>query len=132
VGEERLNTALIDVALVGAGGFFGAVLRFGLGGLVHRRLPLGTFPYGTMVVNLVGCFLIGLAAGFAEVGRSLGPEFGTFALIGLLGGFTTFSTFGYETMALLRDGEIRRAALNVAANVVLGLGLVWVGYALAS
>jgi CrcB protein len=125
-----LKTALINAAVVGAGGFLGALARYGLSGLVHRQLPASTFPYGTLAVNLVGCLLIGIVVGLTEARQLFGPESRTFILIGVLGAFTTFSTFGYETFAMLRDGETLRAASNVAVHVVLGLALVWLGYAL--
>jgi CrcB protein len=116
--------------LVGMGGFIGAVLRHGLSGLVHRGISLSAFPYGTLVVNLLGCFAIGAFAGLVESRQLFGPDFRKFALIGLLGGFTTYSTFGYETFAMLRDTEYLRAAANVGVHVVLGLTLVWAGYGL--
>jgi CrcB protein len=127
-----LKTALIHAAAVGSGGFLGALARYGLSGLVHRQAPLATFPYGTLAVNLLGCLLIGGLAGLAESRQLFGPEFRTFALIGVLGGFTTFSTFGYETFAMLRDDEHLRAAANVGTHVILGLALVWLGYALTT
>ena len=125
-----MKEALISAALVGSGGFVGSMFRYGLSGLVHRKVSLSTFPYGTLTVNLLGCFLIGVFAGFAESRQLFGPEFRRFALIGLLGGFTTYSTFGYETFAMIRDAEYLRAAGNVAIHVVLGLALVWAGYGL--
>ena len=125
-----MRAALINAVLVGTGGFAGALFRYALGGIVHRRFPLTTFPYGTLTVNLLGCLLIGLLAGLAESRQLFSPEFRRFALIGLLGGFTTFSTFGYETFAMLRDAEYLRAASNIGMHVFLGLALVWVGYAL--
>ena len=128
----NLKTALIGAALVGSGGFLGALCRYGLSGLVHRQAPLTTFPYGTLTVNLLGCLLIGLLAGLVESRQLFAPEFRTFALIGLLGGFTTFSTFGFETFAMLRDAEHVRALANIGLHVVLGLALVWVGYGLAT
>jgi CrcB protein len=118
--------------MVGSGGFVGALARYGVSGLVHRQASLTTFPFGTLVVNLLGCFAIGILAGLAEVRQLFGPEFRTFALIGVLGGFTTFSTFGYETVALVRDTEYLRAAANVGGNVVLGIVLVWLGRALVT
>ena len=127
-----MKAALLTTLLVGAGGFLGAVARYGLSGLVHRQLPLTTFPYGTLAVNLVGCLVIGLLLGLVESRQLFGPEFRTFALIGILGAFTTFSTFGYETFAMLRDGEHLRALLNVGAQVIFGLALVWLGYSTAS
>jgi CrcB protein len=127
-----VKTVLINSALVGSGGFIGALLRYGLSGLVHRQVPFATFPYGTMAVNLLGCLLIGVFAGLAESRQLFGPELRTFALIGLLGGFTTFSTLGYETFAMIRDDEYLLAVANVGAQVVLGLALVWAGYVLTA
>ena len=123
-----MKTALINAAVVGLGGFLGALARYGLSGLVHRLVPLTTFPYGTLVVNLLGCLLIGLVAGLAESRQLFGPEFRTFILIGILGAFTTFSTFAFETFALIRDDEYVWATANVAMHVIPGLALVWLGY----
>lgn len=130
--ETSLRVALINSAVVGSGGFIGALARYGLSGLVHRQVPLAVFPYGTLVVNLLGCLMIGVLAGLAESRQLFGPEFRTFALIGVLGGFTTFSTFGYETVAMMRDAEFLRASTNVGVHIVLGLALVWLGYALTT
>ena len=127
-----MKAALVNAALVGSGGFIGAVFRYGLSGLVQRIAALSAFPYGTLAVNLVGCLLIGIAVGLVDSRQLFGPEFRLFALIGVLGGFTTYSTFGYETFALLRDADYVRAVGNVAIHVVLGLALVWIGYSLAS
>jgi CrcB protein len=130
--ERSLKSALIHALAVGSGGFLGALARYGLSGLVHRQVPLAMFPYGTLVVNLLGCLVIGVVAGLVESRQLFGPEFRAFALIGILGGFTTFSTFGYETFAMIRDSEYLRAATNVGLHVVLGLTLVWLGYALTT
>ena len=127
-----MKSALIHSLLVGAGGFLGALLRYALSGLVHRQLPLTSFPYGTLAVNLVGCLLIGALAGLADFRQLFSPEARIFALIGVLGGFTTFSTFGYETFVMLRDAEYLRAAVNVGLHVVLGVALVWIGYSLTA
>lgn len=125
-----MKAALINAALVGSGGFVGALFRYGLSGAVHRKVPLATFPYGTLAVNLLGCFLIGAFVGLVETRQLFSPELRRFALIGFLGGFTTYSTFGYETFAMLRDTEYLRAVSNVGIHVVLGLALVWAGYGL--
>ncbi len=127
-----MKATLINAAMVGSGGFIGALARYGLSGLFHRQVPFATFPYGTMAVNLIGCCAIGVITGLAESRQLFGPEFRTFALIGVLGGFTTFSTFGYETFAMLRDAEYLRVAANVGVHVVLGLAFVWLGYALTT
>ena len=81
-----------------------------------------------MTVNMVGCLLIGLLAGLTESRNLLGPETRALILVGVLGGFTTFSTFGYETIQLLRDGESLAAFSNVGLQICLGLVAVWIGY----
>ncbi len=127
-----VKVAMVHAALVGIGGFLGALARYGLSGLVHRYPAAGGFPYGTLVVNLLGCLLIGVLAGLMEARQVLSPELRVFTLIGVLGGFTTFSTFGYETFMLLRDAEYVRVTVNVGSHVIAGLALVWLGYALAT
>jgi len=123
-----MKPGVLHFLLVGCGGFVGAVLRYGVGGLVHRSGAMAGFPFGTLTVNVVGCLLIGAAAAAAETRQLLVPEARLFLMVGVLGGFTTFSTFGYETLALARDGEALRAAVNVVTHVVLGLAAVWAGY----
>jgi CrcB protein len=123
---------LVNASLVGAGGFVGAIFRYGLSGFVQRSATLSAFPYGTLFVNLLGCLLIGIAVALIDTRQMHHPEFRSFVLVGVLGGFTTYSTFGLETFALLRDAEILRAVTNVAIHVVLGIALVWIGYSLAS
>ena len=117
---------------VGSGGFIGALARYGLTGLVQRQALFASFPYGTLVVNLLGCLVIGAMAGLAESRQLFGPEFRSFAFIGILGGFTTFSTFSYDTFIMLRDDEYLRATTNVGSHVILGLALLWLGYALTT
>ena len=116
-----------QIILVGIGGFIGAVFRFLLSGFVHRLVPLSEFPFGTLAVNVVGCLLIGLLNGLAETRQVIGPELRLFLMIGMLGGFTTFSAFGYETLELIRDAEVSRAMGNVFLQVLLGLVAVWLG-----
>ena len=127
-----MKAALINAALVGTGGFIGAIARYGISGLVQRSAALSSFPYGTLAVNMLGCLLIGIAVGLVDSRQVFGPDFKLFAVVGLLGGFTTWSTFGYETLTLLRDAEYLRATANVTIHIMLGLVLVWAGYALAS
>lgn len=121
--------SLVSALWVGAGGFLGALLRWGLGGFVHQLAPRVTFPIGILVVNALGCLAIGFVGGLADARALVNPNARLFLAIGLLGGFTTFSSFGYDTIALLRDGAPGRAALNVALQIVVGLGAVAVGYA---
>lgn len=120
-----------NLPLIALGGALGALARYLAGGAVHRLFPAVAFPVGTLAVNVLGCLLIGFLGGLAEARHGMGPEARGFLLVGLLGGFTTFSSFGYETLALARDAEMGRALLNVAASVVLGLAAVWAGNALA-
>jgi len=127
-----VKVALIHASVVGVGGFLGALARHGLGGLVHRIPGTSGFPYGTLVVNLFGCLLIGVLAGLMEGRQMFAPEFRLFALVGILGGFTTFSTFGYESFMLLRDAEYLRVVGNVGLHVIGGLLLVWLGYAVTT
>ena len=107
---------------------FGSIGRYLLAGAVYQLFPNLNFPTGTAVVNILGCFLIGLITGLAEVRNLLSPEMRIFILIGLLGGFTTFSTFGFETFALLRDGAFVTALANVLVQVIVGLSAVWLGF----
>jgi CrcB protein len=116
---------------VGLGGFIGTVVRYGLGGLVARLKGGLLFPVETLVINVLGCLAIGALAGLAE---SRGVFTGTtraFLFIGVLGGFTTFSSFGYETFQLMRDGQWPAATLSTALQIVLGVGAVAGGYVLS-
>jgi CrcB protein len=120
-----------QVLTVGAGGFVGSALRYLVGGWVHQLLPRAALPVGTMSVNLVGCLLIGFLGGLAEYRSLLGPQARLFLMIGLLGGFTTFSTFGYEAFGLLRDQQHVGAAVYVGVQVVVGIAAAWLGLSLA-
>ena len=118
------------IVLIFVGSGLGGVCRYVLSGWV-QRLGNASFPLGTLMVNLLGCLVIGfLSAAF--MGRWFVREEHRIAIVvGVIGGFTTFSAFGMETFALLNDGQYLRAAANVALSVVLGLTAVWVGYRLA-
>ena len=109
------------------GGFLGSVGRFFLSGLVHRIIPHLSFPLGTLTVNVVGCFLVGLLYGLADTRQLLGDEVRLFLVIGVFGGFTTFSTFSYETLTLLQDAEFTWAVLSVLMHLIAGLAAVWIG-----
>ena len=122
---------LISVALVAIGGALGSALRYLLAGWVQSASRSLDFPYGTLMVNLLGCFVIGFLAQLAETRGLFTSEARVFVFIGILGGFTTFSSFGNDTLNLFRDGETLNALLNVGANVMLGLSLVWLGRTVA-
>ncbi|HET9478243.1 MAG TPA: fluoride efflux transporter CrcB [Pyrinomonadaceae bacterium] len=116
--------------LIGLAGFVGTLGRYWLSGAIARRYG-ETFPLGTLVVNLIGCLLAGLLFYILQERFVVNPTARTVIFIGLLGGFTTFSSFGLQTFTLLQDGEFALAALNLTASNFIGLLLVWVGYTLA-
>ena len=122
---------MLLILLVGAGGFFGAVMRYLVSGWAQEVFRGLSLPYGTMTVNITGCLLIGLLAGLSENRNLLGPETRALVLVGVLGGFTTFSAFSYETVELLKAGESLAAFSNVGLQVCLGLAAVWVGHSIA-
>ena len=117
--------------LVGAGGFVGSVLRYGLGTWVQSAVAPSLYPWGTTAVNLAGCLVIGVLAGLAETRELLSPEVRLLLLVGVLGGFTTFSSFGLETVHLLRAGHGGLAVANVGIQVFFGVGAVSAGLALS-
>jgi len=119
----------LNTLLVAAGGAIGAALRYLLGGWISSRLGPG-FPWGTFFVNATGCLLIGAVLGLAERG-TFPPEARLFLVAGVLGGYTTFSAFGYETLRLLEAGEIVPAALNAFGQLAAGLVAVYLGLVVA-
>jgi fluoride exporter len=121
----------VQVILIAAGGALGSVCRYLLATAV-QRYSSPFFPYGTFIVNVLGCLAFGVIMGAARQRFVLGPSERAFLLIGILGGFTTFSTFTYETFALLQDGELVRAFANGAGQLVVGLVALWAGYAAVS
>ncbi|HEX2992023.1 MAG TPA: fluoride efflux transporter CrcB [Anaerolineales bacterium] len=120
-----------SVIIVALGGALGSVFRYLLGAWTQALSKSIDFPYGTLAVNLLGCFLIGFLAQLAEVRGAFTSETRLFVFIGVLGGFTTFSSFGNETVNLLREGWTLNALANVGANVIVGLLLVWLGRTVA-
>ena len=123
--------SLYSVLFVALGGALGSVSRYLLGTWTQSFSKSIDFPYGTLTVNLVGCFVIGLLSQLVETQGIFTPESRAFIFIGILGGFTTFSSFGNDTVNLLREGGNFNALANVGANVILGLALVWFGRMLA-
>jgi CrcB protein len=122
---------ITDVLWVGFGGFVGSSLRFMISGWVHRLPGTSSFPYGTLVVNVVGCLVLGFLGGWAESRQVLSPATRLFVMIGVLGGFTTFSTFAYESLALAHGSDLARAFVNIALQLALGLGAAWLGFSAA-
>lgn len=121
-----------NLILVGLGGFLGAILRFSVSDLVQNWFRSVSFPSGTLVVNLLGCFLLGGLSHAAELRGLMSAEARAFMFIGLLGAFTTFSTFGNDTVSLIRKGEQVISLLNIGLHLGLGLTAVWLGQTLVS
>lgn len=111
------------------GGAIGALLRYFVSGMTHKYFE-GIFPLGTLVVNLTGSFVIGILWGLLEI-ENVSPVLRTFLFVGILGSFTTMSTFTLESFNLIKDGEIKYALANILANNVLGILLVFIGFSMA-
>ena len=118
--------------IVGAGGFVGSALRFALGGALQRTIPMGGFPIGILVVNVLGCTAIGVFSGLAESRDFVTAELRLFIVVGLLGGFTTYSTFANDGVAMLRDQAFGEALASVALHVLVGFAAVWFGHRLTN
>ncbi len=118
------------VLYIGIAGFFGAISRYLVSGLIHRST--GTLlPYGTLAVNIIGSFLLAFIMEFSSRSSLISDEARIFLGIGFLGAFTTFSSFSYETLRLLEDGSTILASLNITLNMALCLGFAFAGFALA-
>lgn len=113
------------ILAIGIGSFIGGISRYLLSQLVQSKF-LSTFPFGTLGVNIIGCFLIGLVFGLADRGN-LTQEWRLFLATGIMGGFTTFSAFSNETVSMLRDGQLWYAAAYVISSVLLGLIATFIG-----
>lgn len=120
-----------EFLLVGAGGFIGSGLRYVVATSTQRLFPYSVFPYGTVTVNVLGCFLIGYLFHTLETRELFDPALKLFLLAGVLGGFTTFSAFSLENLLLAQDSRATIALLNIGVQVVLGFAAAWAGMALA-
>jgi fluoride exporter len=118
---------LLKVLQVSAGGFVGSILRYLIGGWIQSSVSGATFPYGTLAVNVTGCLVIGFISQLVETQGAFGPGTRAFLVVGVLGGYTTFSAFGNESVNLLRDGQRLAGGLNIGATLVLAIGAVWLG-----
>lgn len=113
------------VLLVGAGSCIGGIARYLLSMAISSRAG-ALFPYATLAINIIGCLVIGLVLGWNEK-AVLSAEWRLFLATGICGGFTTFSAFSYETLVLIRDGQVTSALIYVGISVVLGLSATWLG-----
>lgn len=122
---------MLNLLLVGCGGFIGSVLRYLTGHLVHALLRHATFPYGTLAANVLGCFFIGLLGGIASQHTELSSATRLFLFTGVLGGFTTFSTFSFDTFSMLQAGgpqAVLLAMVHILSHLFLGLLAVYFGH----
>ena len=125
------NSSYVNLFFIAIGGAIGSVCRYLLSSAVLRSL--GTlFPAGTFVVNVVGCLVFGAIAGLAQERVTLAPETRAFLLAGVLGGFTTFSSYMNESVVLVREGQFLWAGLNLGGQVVAGFTAFWIAFSLAS
>jgi CrcB protein len=120
---------MMKLVWLAAAGAIGTLARWGIGGVVQRSLG-GAFPWGTLAVNALGCLLFGLVWSLAEERLVIGGETRVVLLVGFMGAFTTFSTYAFETSAMLRDAEWSFALANVAAQNLLGIACFFAGLAL--
>lgn len=114
--------------LIGTGSFIGGVLRYSLSQFIQTKF-LSAFPFGTLGVNILGCFAIGLVFGLSER-TNMSPEMRLFLATGICGGFTTFSAFSNETFSLMRDGQLLYASAYITSSVLFGLLATFLGYSL--
>lgn len=119
---------MIKILLVGAGGFVGAVLRY-LIGLVPLK-PDNGFPVKTLIINVLGAFVIGIITAVAGKNENINPNLVLFLQVGICGGFTTFSTFAYESFDLIKSGSALLSFIYMAVSLVLGLGAVFLAHAI--
>jgi len=122
---------MMKMFMVGLGGFAGSICRYWVSDLSHRLFSNPFFPYGTLTVNALGCLFIGFLSGLSEARQIFSPEVRVLILVGFLGGFTTFSTFGYEIFTAARDGQFFSVLINLLLHLTLGFGSVWLGFSLS-
>ena len=120
----------MNILMIGAGGFFGAILRYLVSGWAHR-IAGASLPYGTLTVNVLGSFLLGFFFVIAEERFMIPPQIRSFIAIGLLGAFTTYSTYSFESVMLLKETLYIQATLNISLNLIVGLFAVWLGMTVA-
>ena len=122
---------MINIFLVGLGGAFGAMARYGVAWLAALFFHQSLLPYDTMIINILGCFLIGLLVGLGQSKWLFSPETYLLLSVGFLGGFTTFSTFAFEAFHLIAEKHLMLAFLDVVFQTFIGIAAVWFGYVLA-
>jgi fluoride exporter len=120
-----------NILLIGTGGFIGSVARY-LVSFLNLSVHFFSIPVGTLLVNVTGCFVIGFLTGIAEKSTILTAEWRLFLMVGLCGGFTTFSSFANENLVLLHNGEIFSLLLYTGLSIFIGFLAVWLGFAVTN
>lgn len=120
---------MLQIIYIGVGGFIGAVSRFLVSRYMNNLLP--SFPLGTLTVNIIGSFILGFIVYSVSLGKSISPDMRDFITIGILGGFTTMSSFAYESFRLMELNQLLMFSLNLALNLVLCIAAVYAGKELA-
>lgn len=120
----------MKILIIGFGGFIGAVMRYSISGWVQKFFS-GNFPYGTLVVNIIGSLILGFFLVLSEGRFTFNPAWRSFVAVGMMGALTTFSTFSYETVMLLQENLYVQAGLNTLLNVILTFIAVWAGMVIA-
>lgn len=120
-----------QLIIIGAGGFLGAVSRFLLSAFINKNFDPIDFPYGTLIVNITGCLIFGFLGGLAELKGYFSLETRLFFFVGILGSYTTFATFGFETLMLFKQEHYFSAFGNVFLQLFAGIIAVWIGFTLS-
>ena len=122
---------IMKIIMVGIGGFAGSVSRYLVSLLSAELIKTQLIPYDTLIVNVTGCLMIGFLGGLLETRTIFNPEVRALVIVGFLGGFTTYSTFGYEILTIFRQGEMAAVFTHLVLHLVLGLGAVFFGLSLS-
>ncbi|MCG8565373.1 MAG: fluoride efflux transporter CrcB [Desulfobacterales bacterium] len=122
---------MVKALMVGMGGFAGSICRYLVYEASYLMFNNAWLPYATLVVNIVGCLIIGFLGGMSEIRQIFSPELRALVFIGFLGGFTTFSTFGFEIYTMMANGRMVAALTTIGLHLVLGVAAVWLGWHLA-
>lgn len=121
-----------NILIIGIGGFVGAVLRYLLGGTVQNLARGSNFPWGTLIVNVLGCFLFGILSGFLGTRSQPNHSLNSLIFVGFLGAFTTFSTFSNDTLQLMNNGSSWLGWLNMSVSLIAGIGALLLGRMIGS
>ena len=122
----------MKLVMVALGGMIGAILRYGCNTAIQACSANSCIPLGTLTVNAIGCLIIGLVGGYTDQAAGLSEPARLLLVVGILGSFTTFSTFGNETFLLMRNGQFTASLLNIGMQLGVGLLAVWLGYFIPS